>query len=808
MHLVLHDLRYGARLLWKAPAFTAVALLTLALGIGAVTAIFSVVDAALLKPLPFRDPERLLAVWENNPTANKELMFVAPANFREWQRQSQTLEGMAAMRDVHMNLTGGPAARVNPEELLAEQVSSALFPLLGVKMAVGRAFTAAEDRPGRANYALLAHSLWRRRFGSDPAIAGKSIRLGDQGYMVLGVLPAGFSVFDPNIDIWLPLALDPEDARSAGNRFLSVVARLKPGVSLEGARAEMQTIGSRLEAANPALDRGWRPALVLLREELAGHAKRALLTLLAAVGFLLLMACANVANLLLERGAGRKREIAVRVALGASAGRIAGQLLSESLLLSLAGGALGVALARAGVALLARFGPANIPALRQATVDARMLLFALACSLASGLLFGAVPALQACSTNLGAALTEGGRGGTMGRAGRAMRNALVVSEVALAVVVLIGAGLLLRSFVRLRSVDPGFRSAGILTFRLSNLGGRDALPGQRAALLEQLRERIGALPGVRGVGAVSALPLSGLNVGTTFSIAGRPAPPPDRRPMALMRTATPAYFRVMGVPLEAGREFSASDDGHAPAVVIVSRAMARRFWPAGSPLGEHVLLDAFPGRAAEVVGVAADVKPESLEGDDWPTVYTSYAQSPAPIMNLVVRATPPPLSLAAAAEREVHRLDPDQPVADPRAMADVLDRALAGPRFNAALLAIFAEIAFTLAAVGIYGVISCDVAQRTREIGIRAAMGARPVDILLLILGQGTRLAASGLALGLAAAFMLTRLMANLLFEVKPADAWTFACISLLLGAVALLASYLPARRAMAVDPMTALRHE
>jgi putative ABC transport system permease protein len=563
-----------------------------------------------------------------------------------------------------------------------------------------------------------------------------------------------------------------------------------------------------VEAANPALDRGWRPALTPLREELAGHAERALFTLLAAVGFLLLMACANVANLLLERGAGRKKEIAVRVALGASGWRIAAQLLLESLLLSLAGGALGVGLARAAVALLARFGPANIPGLAQAAVDARMLLFALACSLASGLLFGAVPALQARSANLSAALTDGGRGGTMGRAGRALRNGLVVFEMALAVVVLIGAGLLMRSFVRLRAVDPGFRSAGLLTFRLSNLGGAGARPEQRAALLGQLRERIGALPGVRGVAAVSALPLSGKNVGTTFSIAGRPAPPPDRRPMALLRTATPAYFQVMGIALATGREFSAADDGRAAAIAVVSRAMAKRFWPQGSPLGEHVLLDAFPGRTAEVVGVAGDVKPETLDGDDWPTVYVPYAQSPAALMNLVVRAAPPPLSLAAAAEREVHRLDPDQPVAEPRAMDAVLDRVLAGPRFNAALLALFAELAFTLAAVGIYGVISCDVAQRTREIGIRAAMGARPADVLLLILGQGARLAAGGIALGLTAAFALTRLMASLLFEVKPTDAWTFAAISLLLGAVALVASYLPARRAMATDPMAALRHE
>jgi putative ABC transport system permease protein len=808
MHAVFHDLRYGARLLWKAPGFTAVALATLALGIGAVTAIFSVVDAALLKPLPFRDAERLLAVWESNPTVNKEPMFVAPFNFAEWQRQNRTLEGMAAIRDIHVNLTGGPAGRVNPEELLAERVSAGLFPLLGVKMALGRAFTAEEDRPGRANYALISHSLWRRRFGADPGVAGESIRLGGQGYTVLGVLPAGFAVFEPEIDVWLPLALNPEDARSANNRFLTVVARLKPGVSLERARAEMETVGGRLETAHAALDRGWRPALVPLREELAGHAQRALLTLLAAVGFLLLMACANVANLLLERGAGRKKEIAVRVALGASGGRIAGQFILESLLLSLAGGALGVGFASLAVAALARFGPPNVPGLARATVDARMLLFTLGCSLACGLLFGAVPAMQAFSANLSASLGEGGRGGSMGRAGRAVRSGLVVAEMALAVVVLIGAGLLMRSFVRLRSVDPGFRPAGLLTFRLSNLGGPGAAPDERAALLEQLEERISALPGVRGVSAVSALPLGGLGVGSTFSIAGRPAPPLDRRPLALLRTVTPAYLRVMGIPLTAGREFSARDGGHAPSVAIVSRALARRFWPEGSPIGSQLLLDAFPGRAAEVVGIAGDVKPEKLEGDDWPTVYVPYAQSPATLMNLVVSAATPPLSLAAAAGREVHRVDPDQPVAEPRTMDAVLDRVLAAPRFNAALLAIFAGIAFTLAAVGIYGVISCDVAQRTREIGIRAAMGAQPADLLRLILGQGARLAAWGIALGLAAAFGLTRLMANLLFEVKPADAGTFAAIALLLGAVALLASYLPARRAMAIDPMAAVRHE
>jgi putative ABC transport system permease protein len=807
MHLG-RDLAYGARRLWRTPGFSLVALATLALGIGATTAVFSVVDAVLLKPLPFRDADRLVVVWESNSAVARESSFAASWNLREWQRQVRTLEAFAAIHDQHVNLTGGPYAAAGPEELRAERVSAGLFPLLGVYPILGRAFSADEDRPGHANFALLSHRLWLRRFGGLPSVPGQSIRLDGLDYTVLGIMPPGFSELSSGVDIWLPLALDPGDARAANLRYLEVIARLAPGVGIERARSDMQAIAVRLAAENPALDKGWRPVLVPVREEVAGHAEPALLTLGAAVGFLLLMACANVANLLLVRGAARGKEVAIRTALGAGRGRIAAQLLSESLLLAVAGGALGTALARGGIALLTRFGPANIPGLARAALDGRLLLFTLAISAACGLIFGLAPAIQALDTNVNAALTEGGRGGTPGPGGRALRNALVVFEVALAVVVLIGGGLLMRSFVQLRAADPGFQPAGLLTFRLPLAGGQNAAPGRRAAFLQQVEDRLAALPGVRGVGAVNALPLQGLGVGTTFAVADRPAPPPDQRPLALMRTATPAYFSAMRIPLLAGRFFAASDAAQAPPVVIVNRMLARRFWPAENPLGGRLAVDAIAGRVAEVVGVVGDVKPEGLEGEDWPTVYNPYAQAPASTMSVVVRTGQDPGSLAAAVERQVHGLDPSQQLAEVRTLPDVLAGVLAEPRFNAALLGIFAQVAFLLAAVGIYGVISYDVSRRTHEIGIRAALGARPAALLKLILGQGARLAAWGIALGLAAAFALTRLMANLLFEVKPTDALTFAAVPLLLGAVALLASYIPSRRAMALDPMAALRHE
>jgi len=806
MHLLWQDLRYGVRLLRKAPGFAAVALVALALGMGATTAIFSVVDAVLLKPLPFRDPERVLVLWEQNPTLNKVKLFVAPANFLAWKSQSRATESMAALQDTTVNLSAGPNGYIDPEELRCERVSASLFPMLGVQPVLGRAFREDEDQPGRAFSVLLSHSLWQRRFGADPSIAGKTIRLRDQPYLVAGVLPPDFAVLEPNIDVWIPLGLNPGDPRAANSRFLVVVARRRD--SLESVRAEFESIGSRLEQAMPELNRGWRPSIFTIEGELLGDVRRGLWVLLAAVGCLLLMACVNVANLLLSRGSSRRRELALRMSLGAGRIRIVGQLLAESILLSLGGGALGLLLAAAVVRGLAHSGAGGVPRMAFATIDLRVFLFALAVSLLTGVLFGALPAWTTSGSNLVAALNEGGRGGSAGRAGRALRNGLVVVEVALAVVVLIAAGLLIRSFVRLRATNPGFQPAGLLTMRVPLAGTRHAAPERRVAFVQDLTSRLSALPGVRLAGAVNGLPLTGLGNGVPFAVEGQPAPQPSQWPVAVLRSVTPDYFRTLAIPLVAGRAFTPSDDAQAPPVIVVNQTLARRFWPASNPLGTRLTLDYHKPRTAQIVGIVGDVKPERLQSEDWPTIYNPYPQAPVASMTYALRSDGPPLALASAARREIHELDPNQPVADIRAMDDVLGKAVSGARFNTALLALFAAIAFVLASVGIYGVISYDVNERINEIGIRMALGAQPGDLLRLVVGQGARMAAYGIAAGLVAAFAVTRLMSNMLFGVNPADAYTFAGISILLAVVALGASYLPSRRAMALNPVTALRHE
>jgi len=801
------DLKYGARLLAKAPAFSVVALVALALGIGATTAIFSVVDAVLLKPLPFRDPDRLIVIYERNPVQHKDKLFVAGANYLEWQRQSRVWEGMAAVQEVHANLTGGPGGHLEPEELKVERVSAGLFPVLGVQAVVGRTFRPEEDQPGHSRYVLLSHRLWRRLFGEDRSLVGNAVRLRGESYTVVGVLPPDFAVLEPAVDAWIPLGLDAGDARGLAAHNVTVIARLKPGAAFARAQAEMETIGRRLEQSNPALNRGSGPSLYTLENELVGDVRKPLLVLLGAVGFLMLMACANVANLLLARGAGRRREIAVRAAMGAGRGRILAQLLCESLMLALAGGLVGLVLARASVALLGRLGEAGIPRLANAGVDARLFAFALCLSLATGILFGLAPALQLSAGSLRESLTEGGRGGTTTRPGRALRDSLVVSEVALAVLVLIGACLLMRSYLRLRAVDPGFQPSGLLTFRLPLGGTRYAAPERRIAFFQQVVDRLAALPGVRAVAAANGLPLTGLGAGSTFAVEGQPPPPPEHRPLGLARSINPGYFRAMGIPLVAGREFAASDTGQSPPVMMVSRSLARRFWSDGHPLGGRIALD-YPARTAEIVGVVENWKADRLDGEDWPTLYYPYAQAPVNTMTLALRTAGPPLALASAVGRAVHQLDPDQVVAEVRPMEAVVDESVAGARFQAVVLDILGLIAFSLCAVGVYGVISYSVIERTHEIGIRVALGAQSGDVLLLVLGHGARLAAIGIAAGLAAALALTRLMASMLYGVKPTDFYSFAAISALLGIVALAASYLPSRRAMRLDPVAALRHE
>jgi len=802
--MAVPDLRSGVRLLWKARSVSLLALLALGLGIGAAIAIFSVVDAVLLKPLPFRQADRLLVLYEKNPAQKKDKLFVAPANFREWQRQSRTIESMAAIADARMNITGGPNGPMDAEELSGERVSAGLFPLLGVQPIVGRTFLPEEDRPGHDNFALLSATLWRRRFAADPAIAGKTIHLRDRSYTVVGVLPPGFSVLTPNVDVFVPLGLAPD----AGGRILVVVGRLRPGATIEQARAEMETIGSALERANPALDRGWIPSLFPLKDERVGDVRRPLEVLLAAVGLLLAIACANVANLLLARGAGRRREIAIRLALGATRGRVARQLITESLVLAVAGGLLGFALGRAGVAVVARLGSAQIPRLAQAGVDARLLLFSIALTLITGVVFGSAPAIQLSDFHLQGDLAEGGRGGTMGRAGRAMRNALVVAEIALALVVLIGAGLLMRSFLRLRAANPGFDPHNVLAFRLPLAGGRNYTRERAVAFFGQLADELAVLPAVRSVGAINALPLTGLNGGSTLAVDGRPLPPPDERPIGLIRYIARDYFPTLRIPVVAGRLLLDSDDAQAPPVCLANQTLARRFWAEANPLGGRMLLlDLNPQRVCEVVGVVGDVKSERIETSDWPTLYIPYRQVQTPTMVMVVRTAGPPMASAPAAQRIVRALDPNQAIGDLRSMDDVVSRAVSDSRFDTVLLTIFGVIAFALAAVGIYGVVAYDVGERAHELGIRMALGAQRRHVLALVMGHVARLAGLGIALGLAAAFALTRLMTAMLYEVRPGDFFTYAAISLILGAVALAAGYLPVRRALALDPVAALRH-
>ena len=800
MQVVTRDVRFGVRLLRKSPAFTLVALAALALGLGATTAIFSVVDAVLLKP-PYPHTDRLLLLWEKNPSQNQFKMLAAGGNFLQWAQQSRTLESIGAYQETHVNLTAGPQGSSTAEELPALRISAGLLPLLGVQPIVGRLFRADEDQPGHSDFALLSYNLWRR-FGADRSIPGKTVRLDDKTYTVLGVLPPGFRVMGSAADVWLPLAIDPADTRMNHTRYLIVIAGMRPGVTIAQVRSEMDVIGERREQADPVLNRGWRPSVFPLREELVGPVEQALHVLLGAVGLLLLMSCVNVANLLLARGNTRRREIAVRLAMGAGRGRIAAQLLSESLLLSLTGGALGLLLAWGAIAVV-RHGPASIPRLADVHLDWRLFLFALAISLLTGVLFGLAPVMQSSDTSLNTALI--GRGGTSARSGHLLRNALVAVEVALAVLVLIGAMLLIRSFALLRGVDLGFQPSGLLSLRLPLAGERNAKAERRVAFLQQAEDAVAALPGIRQVAAVDTLPLGGFGFATTFSIEGRPAP--ADKPIALVRGVTPGYFRAMGLPLLEGRDFTAADNRQSPYVMVVSRNVARRFWPQGSPLGSHLLLDP-NNRRAEIVGVVGDVKPVSIEGEDWLIFYCPYAQNAFRSVTMVLRSGLPADAALASAGRAIRQLDAEQPVADPQPMDKLVDAALGNARFNTVLLAIFAQIAFVLAAVGVYGVVAYDVSRRTGEMGLRLALGAQRSNVVRSILSQVSLMAAIGIAAGLAAAWGLTHLMATMLYGVRPTDTFTFVAIPVLLGTVVLLAGYLPARRAMALDPAAALRHE
>ena len=804
---LLHDLRYAARLQRKNPGFTVIAIIALALGIGANTAIFSVVNTVLLRPLPYKDPERLVMVWEDATKLGYPHDTPAAANFVDWRDQSQVFEGMAAIADTSFNLTGSG----DPERLEGRRVSANMFPLLGVEPQIGRVFTAAEDQPGAQHVVLLSYALWQRRFGGDPGIIGKSLTLNGENHVVVGVMPARFQFPSSDDQAWVPIAFTQEEAGNRNRHYLQVLARLKPGVSLTQAQSEMSTIAARLQQQYPQSNTDLGAAVQPLHEHLVGDIRPALLVLLGAVGLVLLIACANVANLLLARAAVRQKEIAVRVALGARRWRLIRQFLTESVLLSTFGGLVGLAIAYGGLVLLKAFIPENISQAREISMDLKVLGFTFLVSVATGLIFGLAPAIQAARFNQIDTLKEGGRDAATGGSGKRLRGLLVTAEVAISLVLLIGAGLLINSFLRLRNVDPGFRADNLLTMKIVLPEPKYEEMQRRSVFYTELINRVQSLAGVRSAAVTSNLPLYRQGNSIGVGIEGQPDPPPGQERIVVTRIISPGYFDTMSIPVLRGRGLADQDTETSPNVVVISETMARRYWPGEDAVGKRIAAGRIrkPEDWIQVVGVVKDVRQFELNAEPRPQMYLTYRQAGFfDSRDLVVKTDVDPASMAATVRKAVWEIDKDQPVSNIQTMNEILADSIARQRFSMLLLAIFAAVALVLAGVGIYGVMSYSVAQRTREIGIRMALGAQTGAVLKLAVGYGMKLVIAGIAIGLVAALALTRVMSTLLFGVTATDPTTFTLISLLLIAVAVLASYLPARRATRVNPIIALRYE
>jgi putative ABC transport system permease protein len=802
----LQDVRFGLRMLRRSPGFAMVAAITLALGLGANTAMFSVIDAVLLRPLPYSDPDRLVLILDENPTKGFTRFSSSPPNFLDWRAQAQSFTGMAATSGRTLTLSGSGDA----QRLKALFVTPEFFAVLGVDTVVGRTFTTEEGIYGHDKVAILSFHLWQQSFGGDRSVLGRTIKLNGENYVVVGVAPPEFRV--GNNDVVVPLAFGPDVGMQRGAHYLLVYARLKPGISLQHANDELKTIAARLAAIYPDRNTGWTAYAVQMHELVVGRVRPAMLILFGAVGFLALIACANVANLLLSRAVGRRREISVRTALGATRRRIMRQLLTESFILCVSGALLGMAIAAGGIHLLRLVGPIGVPRLATVQLNTTVLAFTAGLTLLTTLLFGILPALHTSRVDVNVGLKLAGRGAAGSRESARPRKLLVLAELALSVMLLTGAGLLIRSFVRLSFTNPGVDTSHVLTFNLSLPQKKYATPERIRDFYDALLTNLRALPGVKDAGAISVLPLSGGQNSSTFSVRGAPVPPQDQ-PSAELRVASRDYFRTVGIPLLRGRGFDSSDRLGSPPVVLVSETMARRFWPNGDALGHSITMGVRPGVSnadvgGEIVGIVGDVHDFGLDIEPTPTVYVLMDIPGSSYMNMVVRTASDPAALVQSARATVAALDADIPLADPAPMETVLETSLAQRRFYMLLLSIFAAVALALAGIGLYGVISYSVGQRTQEIGVRIALGATRGQVLGMIFSESLRLAVAGIATGIIGALVLNRLLKGMLVGVSTTDASVFTAAALAIGVIALAACYVPARRAIAVDPVVALRYE
>jgi putative ABC transport system permease protein len=803
MRTFWQDLRYGARMLLKQPGLTLVAVFTLALGIGANSAIFSVVNGVLLRPMPLEDPDRLIKIWETFLPGGQGT--ASAPNLKDWREQNTIFKGIAAYQFSSFNLRG----LESPERLQGATVSPNFFDVVGIRPRLGRAFQIGEDEAGRSRVALLSHRLWQRAFGGDAGVVGKEIPLNGENYTVIGVMPPEFRFPSRQTEIWVPLVIPPDQINNRDNHWMFTLARLKPDASFEQAREQMAAIAKRIEQQYPDSQAGRGVFLIPLQEETVRDIRPALRALMFAVGFVLLIACANVANLLLGRATSRRREIAVRTALGAGRLRIVRQLLTESLLLAAAGGALGLASAKWGVEALLVLAENFLPRANEVGLDWRVATFTVALSLLTGVFFGLIPALQSSRVDLQSAMKEGaGAGG--GAQTNWLRSALVVMEVAATLVLLIGAGLLIKSFIRLYETDLGFKAENVLTMSLALPQAKYPDVQAAAAFHQKLVERVASLPGARSAGVINYLPVQQWGFNGGIAIEGQDQYEPGREPLAEFRAISPDYFRTMSVPIISGRFCTAQDQSNSAPVVIVNQTLAQRYLPGQDPIGKRIR--SIGNNWRTVVGVVGDVRQSGVTQSVRAEVYVPVTQAIwtplAQTMSLVVRADAEPEALISAVRNAVREIDPAQPVFNVKTMEAVVTDSVADRRLNMQLLGIFAAVALTLAVIGIYSVMTYTVSQHTREIGIRMALGARPLDVLKLVVGQGMGLTLVGVGLGLAGAFGLTRLMATLLYGVKATDPPMFAVVSALLVIVSLLACYVPARRAMKVDPMVALRTE